>query len=464
MTSTTSWAAGVSGDWNTAANWTNGVPVDQALITASGTYTVTSSAANSVHLLAIAKKATLAIAADELDLTGGTLSGGLAGTITVAVGATFGLGTVAGIETFENAGAIDLQSNLMIEGSATLDGKGEIDLSGNAQILPNGGAATLTNVDNAISGAGTIGNPSLTLVNEAKGVINATGNLVIDSSADSTNAGLMEAKVGNLILGNGSTLTGIDQSSKGRIEAAGGEILLESFQIGGGQVSIGKGAFLDASGGDNEISTSKPIKNAGVMEIGGGLTTGAIKNTSTGVLAVGGIAFINDAVTGGTLEIQSAADVEMKGALSANVTFDAGSTGLLALYDPTQFKGTVSGLGGGGSIDLENISFADGPVLDLNAKKTVLTVTDPVTDVVDRIKLVYTGFIIVAEKAPDGSTLIVDPPANPQTAPGQSARLLAQSMATFGAATGIAGSVHADAAGHPMWSGSLASNSQHWHK
>jgi hypothetical protein len=82
-----SWAHGVSGDWNTSSNWKpTGVPVtgNTALITTSGTYTVTSSQANSVAILNTQSSVTLAINAGAFDITAGTGGGKLAGKISVA--------------------------------------------------------------------------------------------------------------------------------------------------------------------------------------------------------------------------------------------------------------------------------------------------------------------------------------------------------------------------------------------
>ena len=52
-------------------------------------------------------------------------------------------------------------------------------------------AATLANVDNKISGGGQLGTASMTLINQAKGTIDATGKnaLVINTGANTvTNA------------------------------------------------------------------------------------------------------------------------------------------------------------------------------------------------------------------------------------------------------------------------------------
>ena len=65
---------------------------------------------------------------------------------------------------------------------------------GSAYIYQNGGS-TLTNVNNTIQGAGTIGYNGLTVVNGAAGVINAntTGAGLYMNPSSLTNQGQMEA-------------------------------------------------------------------------------------------------------------------------------------------------------------------------------------------------------------------------------------------------------------------------------
>ena len=74
--------------------------------------------------------------------------------------------------TVTNTGTITLNAttsatNLVIAGNVTLNGGGHLTLSDDSQnaIVSNGVAATLINVDNTISGAGTIGDANLTLDN-----------------------------------------------------------------------------------------------------------------------------------------------------------------------------------------------------------------------------------------------------------------------------------------------------------
>ena len=106
--------------------------------------------------------------------------------------------------TVSNAGSINLLGSaggsgatLVIDLNAILSGGGKVSLSssGNNLITDDGNPRTLTNLNNTISGAGTIGDSDLTLVNS--GTIDANisgGTLTIETGANLiTNSGLMEA-------------------------------------------------------------------------------------------------------------------------------------------------------------------------------------------------------------------------------------------------------------------------------
>ncbi len=95
-----------------------------------------------------------------------------------------------------------------------LSGGGKVSLSssGNNLITDDGNPRTLTNLNNTISGAGTIGDSDLTLVNS--GTIDANisgGTLTIETGANViTNAGLMEANgpITNLVISGSLTNLG----------------------------------------------------------------------------------------------------------------------------------------------------------------------------------------------------------------------------------------------------------------
>ncbi len=134
-----------------------------------------------------------------LTLNNDSLNGG---TIDVLPGGSLEL-----VGTIHNHGHIDIQgssgaADLVISGSVTLDDSGTVTLdASDAQIDAVAAGGTLINVNNLISGSGTIGQGDgtpLTLINEAAGVIESTGNLVLQTGTRSgatttSNAGTIEA-------------------------------------------------------------------------------------------------------------------------------------------------------------------------------------------------------------------------------------------------------------------------------
>jgi hypothetical protein len=172
---------------------------------------------------------------DHATVVGGTLEtscGGLIQTIcgdSVFDGVTIACGSnvlvndqtsLALQDTIDNHGTITLAAgpdpSLVIDGCVTLTGHGEVVLSGDGDNIVGGaGGGVLDNVDNTISGAGSIGDGQLTLINESCGVINANlagQTLTIDTDHAVTNGGTLEASNGGTLLvddavtGGGSAL------------------------------------------------------------------------------------------------------------------------------------------------------------------------------------------------------------------------------------------------------------------
>ena len=148
--------------------------------------------------------------------------------------------------TITNTGTISLLSannGTVLEATSptlTLNGGGVISLSDNANnyIESAAGADIFDNVNNLISGSGTIGNGTFTLINAAGGTISATGtnaSLAINTGDVSVaNSGLIEA-VGPAGLVLESTL--ITNGTLGVISANGGDVYLNSATIAGGTLS-----------------------------------------------------------------------------------------------------------------------------------------------------------------------------------------------------------------------------------
>jgi hypothetical protein len=151
------------------------------------------------------------------------------GLMTISDGAILPLGG-----TIDNTGTIALNSTgdateleILVNG-VTLQGGGHLILSDNSQnvIFGVSADATLTNVDNTISGAGQVGfgDGTLTLINEIHGIIEANdadGVLTLYTGHSITNAGLLEAS-------NGATLLIKDDVSGGTATITGGTLIFNA--------------------------------------------------------------------------------------------------------------------------------------------------------------------------------------------------------------------------------------------
>jgi hypothetical protein len=126
-----------------------------------------------------------------------------AGTMLVNDNCEFLLGS-----NVDNSGVIDVNGDidptyLEIVGTVSLSGAGKVTVTGTGAILSNGSPAEVVNVNNTISGAGTIGDSSLDFDNQSKGLVDATGYLDIHA-ASVDNEGTMEnSRTGDLTFDNG---------------------------------------------------------------------------------------------------------------------------------------------------------------------------------------------------------------------------------------------------------------------
>jgi hypothetical protein len=220
------WISG-GGNFGIGSNWSTGTvpgPSDIANINAAGTYTVTSSTNPTVLAITTIPTATLDVTgSSSFTALAGTGVGANAGTIAVETNSDFIVGG-----TVKNSGFININNTgvLLIARDTILQGGGQLTLSHTLSGFPVIEGNTLTNVDNVISGVGTI--ETTALVNQTKGVIDANGStqLVIalqpgplTGSVNSlTNAGLLEStSTGGLVLEGGP----INNSASGVIGAFG---------------------------------------------------------------------------------------------------------------------------------------------------------------------------------------------------------------------------------------------------
>ena len=214
----------------------------------------------------------------------------------------------------DRAGRHGLATSLVFDKSTSLTGGGSIALGDNANniVTGKGGKVVLTNVDNTISGAGLLGMGTLVLVNQAAGVINASGTLAltIDTGANTiTNAGLIEAT------GAGGGVIQSAVKNTGMLAAAGGDLTVNGAVTGNGSATI-NGATLDLGSSFTENVTF--TGTSGVLEL-------AQSQTYTGKVT-------GFSLTGGTsLDLRDIAFVS-----AGEATFSGNKTsGVLTVTDGT---------------------------------------------------------------------------------------------------------------------------------
>ena len=391
--------------------------------------------------------------------------------MTVSDGATLPLGG-----TIDNSGTIALsssgdQTELQIVGDGvTLQGGGQVILSDSSEniIVGANADATLTNVDNTISGAGQIGtgDGNLTLVNEAAGTIDANiagGILTLDTGNTIVNAGLLEATNGGTLDVQDGTIDNIGTGADGIMVDGSSTLRVDTATLdftGGGDVSLASGSqiienadspLLTVNGGslpaldldnvDNIISGAGTIGNSGdglltltnsgtidANVSGEALTinTGnAITNTGTLEASNGGTLLIDDAVnnSGAGTALVEGGIVDFASTTNVNeITFNNGSGaptyGELVLGDPTNgqnvtvngFTGTAPNLTDSDGIDLAGTWTVESETC--SGGNTVLSLKDgnaTVTLTFDD----FNGTLSVTSDG-NGGTLITDPPATGQ--------------------------------------------------
>jgi len=316
--------------------------------------------------------------ASTLDGTGGhTIT--IAGTATVQVddnqhlllqGAIDNAGTIA-LASGGNNGTY-LETNAAGGVGATLSGGGLITMTDSAANVIQGrdggsaGTDLLTNLDNSIEGAGTIGGNGLALVND--GVIDATGvnnALIIDFQGSSIlNAGTLEATgVAGLLIRN-TTVNNVG----GVIETAGGDVDLQSITISSGTLTT------FASGTSAIVVTGSSTINGGAALYGANVTiNGGQTLTLDNVTAIG--TSFNDTATGSLIQVDSNDTLVLSGVTVTGGSFtnagDVYAEGIttLATANPISNSGLLVVTGGAtldaqaSEIDDTGTGSADGLVI-----------------------------------------------------------------------------------------------------
>ncbi|RWA57997.1 VCBS domain-containing protein, partial [Mesorhizobium sp.] len=187
-----------------------------------------------------------------------------AGTMTIGDGALLPLsGTInnSGLISLDSAGSGTLLQ--IIQNGITLQGGGQIVLSDSAGNVISGTTAdvTLTNVDNAISGAGQLGGGSLSLNNQGTIIATGTQALIIDTGSNVTvNSGTLEAT------GSGGLMITGGLANSGLIWANGGNVTIEGQVTGTGSATIGNLSQLEF-GEASSINVTFATDAAGILRL-----------------------------------------------------------------------------------------------------------------------------------------------------------------------------------------------------
>jgi hypothetical protein len=357
-----SWVPNADGDWDTASNWSNGLPTSNTAVTINtkDTHSITHSTGND-----FAKS--LKVGNDQFALTGGTLTisgaSSFADGLTVAGGVlSAGKVTIKGPGTFEG-GSVTGTTALSISGAATLDNFG---LLGSAT-LTNSGTTSLTG--NITVGDGTGVNATIT--NAKGGLFQIAGAYNINVDAQS--AALVNAGTLAMIAGSSVSLIGIDVQSTGSITAVQGATLafegtnnVISGSVGGaGQIAFGGNADTTLTDASITLGTLGLYNTATLILGAPTKLTGGLIDESNGSnllqlgaenLAVSGAAvfagsFGNDTITGsGTLSLAGTTSIGGQvifgGALTISNTGTINQTGAYTLGDGSGSLATLDNAAG----------------------------------------------------------------------------------------------------------------------
>jgi hypothetical protein len=376
------------------------------------------------------------VATGSIHISAATLDGGPSQVATNTMISNARILTVDDLGVFDLRGTINNTGEIMLQGaddavlpfhapetelvilpsgpampSVTLKGHGQIVLNNNSHNFITGGSfsllnpslITLINIDNTITGAGTIGGNGLVLNNKAGGEIDATVStpLIIDTGTNTvTNAGIL-GSTASCTLFIASAL-----NNTGHLNTNGGTIAVEGAVSGTGIATIsGSGQvefaaassngvkFLPGSTGvlilDNSAAYHGTISgfdatNSSVIDLADiekATETATFMNgqlliqdahghsakiTIAGSHTIGSFQFAPDA-DGGTLvsdppidhaahTIAAGETLEIEAAATGKVTF-AGPTGTLRLDESWGFTGKVASFRGQDFIDLADITF-----------------------------------------------------------------------------------------------------------
>jgi fibronectin-binding autotransporter adhesin len=326
---TTSWNGG-TGDWETAGDWSSGVP-------GSASNACINVASSTVNTTATSGDTTLNL---DINLGSDILNIGNNTQLTIQSG-----GNIL------NNGALNLNSDgntteLIIDGATTLSGTGNVTMSNSSTNYITGGG-TLTNKQ-TIQGGGNIGNNDLTLVNSTGAIIdaNVVSTLQINPNGGTTNTGTLEATAGATLELSGATVA----NTGGLIQATGtsSTVELNDVSITGGTLTSSSGGVIESTNtwnsGSTPTLTGLTISSGTALDIpnNDGLNLGAGTITNNGT--------INLQSSGNNTELVIAGNTTLSG--TGMVTMSNSADNIITGGGTLTNDETIQGAGNFGNGDL----------------------------------------------------------------------------------------------------------------
>jgi fibronectin-binding autotransporter adhesin len=338
---TTSWNGG-TGSWETAGNWSSGVPgatSNACINVASSTVNITSTSGDSTLNLDIN------LGTDILNIGNNTQ-------LTIQSG-----GNIL------NNGALNLNSSantteLIIDGATTLSGTGTVTMSNNTNNYITGGG-TFTN-NQTIQGAGNIGNNNLTLVNSGSTAIidaNVSSTLQINPNGGTTNTGTLEATAGGVLELSGSTAanTGgliLATGNSGGMSPTPSTVELNNVSITGGTLTSSSGGVIESV--DTWNSSATPTLTGVTISTGSTVNVPNNNGLNLGAGTITNNGTINLQSTSNNTELVIAGSTTLSG--SGSVTMSNNANNIITGGGTLTNGETIQGAGNFGNGDLTLIN------------------------------------------------------------------------------------------------------------
>jgi fibronectin-binding autotransporter adhesin len=276
-----------------------------------------------------------------------------------------------GVMTFTSAAN---NTFLNMNAGTLLQGAGTVTLAqtgGGAPIFQeSAGGVTLTNFNNLIQGAGTIGNSALTLANQSGGTISANSSgqtLFLNGSGGVTNGGLLQGTNSGVL----ELLSTTVANAGGNITANGGTVQIDNAIINGGTLnSINSGTLQTivngvatlngvtlssgstyTAGNDSDLFVSGTITNNGNIQVNTAANNTIVGITTNTTLTGGGTLTLNQSAGGAPIIQQQSGSLTLE---NVNNTIQGAGTigngGLTLLNDA---GGTISANASGQTLFLD---------------------------------------------------------------------------------------------------------------